>query len=97
MVYKQRAILKSGEEIYLETDQDLVKDFAMFKSGVDFDAPPATPYDGMGNPTTPRDQPMAMRGVSFVGNFFAIDLGEVAFVERLADDHVMTEDDMGED
>lgn len=92
MVSKYDVILKNGARLTLETDADIVKAHAMYKTGVDFDAPPATPYDGLGEARTVRDQPHELRGVSFVGGYYSLDLCEIAFVQKIGGD----EDDDGD-
>lgn len=86
MVSKYFVAFKSGLTREIETDADLVKAHAMFKTGVDFDAPPAASYDGLGPPATVRDQPYELRGVCFVGSFFSIDLCEIMFVQKVGGD-----------
>ena len=86
MVSKYLVSFKNGMSRTIETDIDLVKAHAMHRTGVDFDAPPVTPYDGLGEPSTLRDQPYELKGVCFVGGYFSMDLCEVAYVEKVGGD-----------
>lgn len=80
MIYKHEVLFKNGKQVTIETDLDLVKEHAIWKSGYDLDAPPKSSDEPMQSPTMMRP---ALRGSAFVSEYFSIDLCDIAFIKRV--------------